>query len=119
MASDNRKYADRARYLIKAVAKRRKRIKQQSIMYLGGKCQVCGYSECPEALDFHHIDESKKNFGIAYKGHTKSWSRVKEELDKCYLLCANCHREVHAGKLQLPRAIEVEKQGKLSGSPNS
>lgn len=79
--------------------------------YLGGKCQVCGYKTCPEALEFHHIDEAQKGFAIGQKGYTRSWQRVREEIEKCYLLCANCHREVHAGILQLPQAIEVEKRG--------
>ena len=52
-----------------------------------------------------------KNFGIAAKGYTYAWKRVRKELDKCVLLCANCHREFHAGILQLPSAKMVEKQG--------
>ncbi len=82
-----------------------------SIEYLGGKCQVCGYQKCVDAMDFHHRDESLKKFGIADKGYTRSWERVRQELDNCYLLCANCHRETHAGILQLPQAIEFEKRG--------
>jgi len=111
MAKEKRKYADRARYLIIAVAKRRKKIKRLAIEYLGGKCMICGYNKCAEAMDFHHRGTTKKNFGIADKGYTRSWVKVKSELDDCYLLCANCHREIHAGKTQLPREIEAEKQG--------
>lgn len=102
MKKETRIYADRAEYLIKAVAKRRKRLKEMAVEYKGGKCQNCGYNQCLEALDFHHQDTKKdKNFGIASKGYTRSWKKVYEELDKCLLLCANCHREFHAGKLQL------------------
>lgn len=46
------------------------------------------------ALEFHHKD-GEKDFGIAAKGHTKSWERIKEELDKCVLVCSNCHKEIH------------------------
>lgn len=49
-----------------------------------------------EALDFHHRDAAEKDFGISYKGHTKALERLKKEVDKCILLCANCHREEHA-----------------------
>lgn len=79
-----------------AVQRRRDKLKQLSVDYLGGKCSRCGYCKCIQALDFHHKDPTQKDFSIAHKGHTRSWERVKSELDKCILLCANCHREVHA-----------------------
>jgi len=109
---DNRKYSDRREYLIVAVRKRRKKIRQSAIDYKGGRCQSCGYDYCIEAMEFHHLDPSEKDFGISQKGYTRSWVRIKEELDKCILLCANCHREVHAG-LQLPRVTVVEKSGEF------
>ncbi len=110
--SDNRRYSDRREYLIEAVRKRRKKVRQMAIDHKGGKCQICGYDRCPEALEFHHRDETGKDFGISDKGYTRSWSRIKQEIEKCLLLCANCHREVHSG-LQLPREIVVEKSGEL------
>ncbi|MEA3306341.1 MAG: hypothetical protein U9Q34_00975 [Elusimicrobiota bacterium] len=110
---DKRRYSDRREYLIEAVRKRRKKVRQMSIKYKGGKCQICGYDKCDEALEFHHINSSKKDFGISYKGYTRSWKRVKEELVKCVMLCANCHREVHAKKLQLPQETVVEKSGEF------
>ena len=97
-----RKHADRRQYLIRAVAKRRRKIKLMSIEYKGGKCQICGYSKYPGALDLHHIN-GKKSFGISDKGYTRSWERTKKELDKCILVCANCHREIEAGISQLPK----------------
>lgn len=105
---DNRKYADRRDALIKAVAKRRRKIKTMVIEYKGGKCQICGYCRYQGALELHHIDKSKKDFGIGDKGYTRSWERVRKELDKCILLCANCHREVGGGFLQLPSESQVE-----------
>lgn len=98
--TDKRTYADRREELIKAVAKRRRKIKTLAIEYKGGKCQVCGYSKYPGALDLHHI--TNKKFGIGDKGYTRSWKTVKTELDKCVLVCANCHREVEGGITQLP-----------------
>jgi len=91
---DKRRYADRARYLIKAVIRRRRRVREMAIAYRGGKCEICGYKKCSEAMEFHHR-VGVKDFGISAKGYTRSWQSVKSELDKCILLCANCHREVH------------------------
>ena len=84
-----------------------------AVSYKGGCCQVCGYDRCIEALEFHHLDPSQKDFGISKKGYTRSWEKVKEEVEKCILLCANCHREAHAGKLQLPQVTVVEKPGEF------
>jgi hypothetical protein len=100
--SDNRKYADRREALIKAVAKRRKKLKVLAIEYKGGKCKACGYERCVGALELHHINKADKSFGIGDKGYTRSWEKIKVELDKCILVCANCHREIEAGILQLP-----------------
>jgi len=102
MAPDRRKYADRREALIKAVAKRRKKIKVMAIEYKGNKCQICGYCKYPGALELHHVNKSDKSFGIGDKGYTRSWEKVRQELDKCVLLCANCHREVAAGVARIP-----------------
>lgn len=76
--------------------------KLEAIAYKGGECAICGYSKCSAALDFHHINpEEKDGYGTgALKAH---WSFEKNlpELDKCVLLCARCHREVHAGEAVL------------------
>lgn len=78
-----------------AVSKRRAKVKAMALEYKGGKCSQCGYDKCTSALEFHHNDPSVKEFGIGFKGETRSWERTKRELDKCVLLCANCHREAH------------------------
>jgi transcription elongation factor Elf1 len=114
---EKRTYADRAAYLIKAVAKRRKKIRQMAVEYKGGNCIFCNYSKYVGALDFHHVKNNGKDFGISEKGYTRSRKRVKQELDKCILVCANCHREIHAGLLQPPKETLRRKSGKLSGSP--
>ncbi len=103
-----RTYADRRQYMIQAVAKRRKKIKAMAVDYKGGKCAICGYAKCVDALDFHHVNPKTKKFGLGLGGLTRSWERVRKEADKCILICANCHREVHAGITQLPQAIAVE-----------
>ena len=95
--SEKRTYADRREYLIAAVAKRRRILKQKSVEYKGGKCVCCGYSKYVGVLDFHHLDPSLKDFSIGAKGYTRSWEKIQAELDKCILVCANCHREIELG----------------------
>jgi hypothetical protein len=75
---------------------RRYRLKEKAIEYKGGKCEICGYDKCIGALEFHHKDPSQKDFGIGSDGCTRCWDKVKEELDKCICVCANCHREIHS-----------------------
>lgn len=74
---------------------RQQRLKQKCVEYKGGCCQLCGYDRYIGALEFHHIDATAKDFSLA---HTRSttFEKVRSELDKCLLVCANCHRELHA-----------------------
>lgn len=74
----------------------RQRIKEKLVNYKGGKCQLCGYNRCITALEFHHLNPNEKDFGIS-KYTTQKWDNLVSESDKCVLLCANCHREVHYG----------------------
>ncbi len=76
---------------------RQKEFKQQCVDYKGGECQCCGYNDCNSALDFHHVDPKTKKFGIGKCRKTKVTQEVLDELDKCILVCSNCHREIHAG----------------------
>jgi predicted HNH restriction endonuclease len=69
-------------------------LRKRAVEYLGGKCRLCDYDKCLAAFDFHHTDPMTKDFTIS---EATSWARAKPELDKCELLCANCHREVHEG----------------------
>lgn len=72
-----------------------KQRKVDAIEYKGGKCQSCGYNKYYGALEFHHRDPSEKEFNWQ-KMRLVSNDRLTAELEKCDLLCANCHREVHA-----------------------
>jgi hypothetical protein len=78
-----------------AVTLYRQRRKQKCLEYKGGKCQKCGYNKCVAALQFHHRDPTQKDFGLSHKGVPQSWEKTKKELDKCDVLCANCHFEIH------------------------
>lgn len=74
---------------------RRKEIKESLINYKGGKCEKCGYDKCIKALQFHHIDPNKKDFTISKNIKSLKFEDVKKEVDKCILVCANCHAEIH------------------------
>ena len=87
--------------MVMAVSRRRKKLREMARDYKGGKCAVCGYNRCQRALSFHHINPKKKNFDLSSRGLTRSWERIKKEIDKCVLICANCHMEVHDGITQL------------------
>lgn len=66
-----------------------------AVAYKGGHCECCGYSRYIGALEFHHPNPGEKEFDLAGFRST-TFEKVKAELDKCILLCSNCHREEHA-----------------------
>ena len=80
---------------------RRRSFKKELINFHGGKCQICGYNKSKSALDFHHLDPSKKSFSISNKireGTKKEiFQQCIEESKKCILVCSNCHHEIHDG----------------------
>lgn len=62
--------------------------------HYGGKCCKCGYNKCVDALEFHHLDPSTKEFHL---GEARGYSldKLMKEMDKCILVCRNCHAELH------------------------
>lgn len=83
------------------VQKRREKMKFMAIQYKDNKCFDCQTSFTEyNVYEFHHLDPQQKDFGIGSNGHTRSWDKVKQELDKCVMLCANCHRKRHYKELQ-------------------
>ena len=73
---------------------RQKQLKVRAVEYLGGKCSCCGYNKYIGALEFHHKNPSEKDFEVT--SIKRKWEIVLKELEKCVLLCSNCHREEHA-----------------------
>lgn len=84
----------------KAVKSYVRRLKEMAVEYKGGKCQLCGYCKCNGSLHFHHVNDNTKSFTIS--GKSISFTRIKPELDKCILVCANCHGEIHNNLIDLP-----------------
>lgn len=81
--------------------------KQKCVDYKGSKCQLCGYQKCLAAMDFHHKDPSQKDYQISGI-RTKPWEMVRTELDKCILLCRNCHAELHDAEGWLHNKLDGE-----------
>lgn len=90
----NRKATAYKQRNVRAVIDWRKRHKLKLIEYKGGKCERCGYDKpFSTCYDFHHLNPQEKEFQIG--GSTKGFERLKKEVDKCMLLCKNCHSEIH------------------------
>ena len=75
----------------------RRDLKARAIGHMGGHCQGCRRAGPMAVFEFHHVDARTKDFGIGEDGRVRSWELIIAELAKCVMLCANCHREVHAG----------------------
>ena len=81
----------------KATSDFRRRRKKNLIKVSGGKCLLCGYNKTNNALEFHHIDETQKVYSISANGTCHDLEKDLNEVKKCILVCANCHREIHDG----------------------
>src|SRR5438067_13400120 len=71
----------------------RREVKTEAIRERGGQCERCGFRAHQAALEFHHLDPQRKEFAISNDGIVRSRVRVAAELEKCVLICANCHAE--------------------------
>ena len=80
------------------VTKARRRRKEKLVEYYGGQCVLCGYNKSMNALHFHHKDPNTKSEAPTKVIGQWSIERAKEELDKCILVCSNCHAEIHEDK---------------------
>lgn len=80
-------------------------------MYLidlrGGKCEICGYNKNLSAFDFHHINKETKESQLDQRTlSNSSMEFVMNEFNKCQVLCANCHREIHSPDLTVNKVRE-------------
>lgn len=87
-------------------------IKRKSVEYLGEKCIDCGLKTTMYCVyDFHHVDPNTKDFKVRFQNCVR-FERIKTELDKCVLLCSNCHRIRHYKE----RVDEIEQESQDSSS---
>lgn len=76
--------------------KTKENTKRWAVEYLGGKCVKCGSIDLPLCCyQFHHLDPHTKNDNPSHLTRQKPSEKLKKELDKCVLLCANCHAIEH------------------------
>lgn len=97
----------------------RRRLKARAITYKGGKCLLCGYDRYNGAVEFHHLDKTTKGFGLSRKGIVRSWESIRSELEKCVLVCSNCHREIEGGQRTIPKGLAAQPNGEKKGPSGS
>jgi len=78
----------------------RRTAKELIVNYRGNKCEICNYDKCLSALTFHHKNKDDKEYSIAKKSLRitdiqELTEDILNEINKCELLCSNCHREKH------------------------
>lgn len=78
------------------------RRKSNLIKVFGGKCCICGFDKWQSALEFHHVNPEEKEFGLTTNTTTKALEKQLIEAKKCILVCANCHRGIHSGFVEIP-----------------
>ena len=92
----------------------RERLKERIVYVMGGKCQCCGYNKCQSALELHHINPQEKEFTVSANTN-RSWQSIVQEIKKCTLVCANCHREIEADLIESPQcSFNQEKADEVS-----
>ena len=96
LIKDPKRYAKRKIKIQLAGIDYKRNLKKEYIAYKGGKCENCGYNkDCLSAYHFHHKDPIEKEFCISRSRRKNQAETVYKELDKCQLLCSNCHAEAH------------------------
>lgn len=85
------------------------KLKDTAIAYLGGKCEVCDVIGDRRIYDFHHTRPEHKDFNIS-SAKSLTFNKIINELDKCVLVCANCHQEIH---------IEIAKKNNATVKENT
>lgn len=87
------KYQCKSCWNIRTAQTQKDKVKQLKNEY-GGKCSKCGYNKCIDALEFHHTDPTVKEFHLG-EARGRKIETLRKELNKCELVCRNCHTEIH------------------------
>lgn len=87
-------------------------------MRRGGACEICGYCKNIAALEFHHLNPEEKEFNVDMRKFSNmNLEKLEAELEKCILVCANCHRELHNENLTMENVpILLENVDKITFS---
>lgn len=95
-----------------AVTKARQKRKADLVYIMGGKCCLCGYDKCQQALEFHHIDKSTKEYGLSSGNCHKLEDDIKE-VKKCALVCSNCHKEIEVFKYETFNTFDEQRYNEI------
>ena len=97
-------YAKNKARRIRQIREYKARERNKFVQFKSGlSCCVCGYYRCARALEFHHLDSEQKEIEINRLVRQKQFfARMTREIQKCRVLCANCHRVLHDGLIELP-----------------
>ena len=92
--------------IAKGMKEHARKRKREAIEFLGGKCYKCGGVYHQASYDFHHLDPKEKEGSIAVllQSYSVDHPKVQQELEKCVLVCSNCHRAIHADEENIDRA---------------
>lgn len=71
---------------------------------------ICCDERNAVCLDFHHMESDDKEFGISGNTH-RTWKYIEREINKCIVICANCHRKLHAGHIVIPTKLDDGQDG--------
>ena len=74
----------------------------------GNKCAICGKTYPNNVYDLHHLNGEDKEFNLGNKTSTIKLDKVIKEANKCILVCANCHRMIHSGDVQINVGNDIE-----------
>ena len=77
-----------------------KKHKQTLVKEFGGCCSKCGYNKNYSALEFHHLESKEKDFHLG-SAKTTNIDKLRKEVEKCILVCSNCHKEIHYPQNQI------------------
>lgn len=92
--------------LNRSVIERGRAMKLLMIEYKGGLCTDCGEMPHPACMEFHHLDPDQKDFDLSrVRQKTALTAEVKQELDKCVLVCKNCHAIRHVVDCAYPNGV--------------
>lgn len=83
----------------------RKKLKERYLEWKRSQwCWVCTET-ASECLDLHHLDPTQKDFEVSKLASScGSWKKIEQEIAKCAVLCSNCHRKVHSGRIVSPHS---------------
>ena len=95
-------YRNNKRKNVRRTSKRRETLREWVNTYKKERSCACCSESFYRCLEFHHLNPDEKDLAVA-DAINNGWSikRIQKEIDKCILVCANCHVKIHAGLISI------------------